>query len=122
MNNLTHFEIPAKDIKRAQKFYGGLFDWSFQMIEEMNYLMFQTTNADGKNAGSGGILERQNEKHTITNYFNVTSIDETAAKVTKLGGVIIVPKTPIPGMGWFTHFMDTEGNVIAIFQDDKNAK
>jgi predicted enzyme related to lactoylglutathione lyase len=122
MNNLTHFEIPAKDIKRAQKFYAGLFDWEFQLIEEMNYLMFQTKNAEGKNAGSGGILEPQNGMHVITNYINVVNIDESAAKVTRLGGKIIIPKSPVPGMGWFVHFMDTEGNAMALFQNDNSAK
>lgn len=122
MNNITHFEIPAKDMKRAQTFYAGLFDWQFQMIEGMNYLMFQTKNAEGRDAGSGGILEKQNEQHLVTNYVNVENIDTTAAKVEELGGKIIVPKTAVPGMGWMVHFLDTEGNLMALWQADQTAK
>lgn len=122
MNNLTHFEIPAESIERAQKFYSGLFDWEFNMMEEMNYLMIQTKDAEGNNSTSGGILEKQNEMHSVTNYINVENIDDVTAKIEELGGKIIVPKTAVPTMGYFVHFMDTEGNILAVWQNDSEAK
>jgi len=122
MNGLTHFEIPVNDIDKAKEFYSNLFDWEFNFIEEMNYLMFTTTSEDGKSKVGGGIFMKQNESHTITNYINVKSVDESAKKVEELGGKNVVPKTAVPGMGWFVHFTDIDGNLLALWESDSEAK
>lgn len=122
MNIITHVEIPAEDINRARKFYSGLFDWDSQLFEEMNYLMFQSRNEDGSAMVSGGILPRQVENHPVTNYVNVEDIDTTAKKIEELGGKVVTPKTAVPGMGWFLHFVDTEGNLLALWKNDAEAK
>ena len=56
MNGLTHFEIPVNDIDKAKEFYSNLFDWEFNFIEEMNYLMFTTKSEDGKSKVGGEFL------------------------------------------------------------------
>ena len=43
-------------------------------------------------------------------------------KIEKAGGKVLSPKMPIPGVGWFTLFADTEGNVHGLMQPDENAK
>lgn len=121
MNNVTHWEIPAKDVESIQKFYSQLFDWEFNFMEEMNYWMFQTKNAEGNNAGTGGIMKKENDNQTVTNYVNVKNIDEMISKVEKFGGKIVIPKTPVPTMGWFSHFIDIEGNLMGLWQSDTEA-
>ena len=37
-------------------------------------------------------------------------------KVEAEGGTVITPSTPIPGMGAFGYFTDSEGNVMGLFQ------
>jgi len=32
-----------------------------------------------------------------------------------------MPKTPVPGIGWFLYFKDTEGNILALWQHDPTA-
>ena len=34
MPTICHFEIPADDIPRAQKFYSELFDWKIEKYQE----------------------------------------------------------------------------------------
>jgi len=121
MNNLTHFEIPVDDVDKAKEFYSNLFDWEFNYMEEMNYLMFTGESEDGKSKTSGGIFKKTNESFTVTNYFTVKSLAESAKKVEELGGKIVVPKTPVPGMGWFVHFTDTDGNLLALWENDPEA-
>ncbi|MEE9450099.1 MAG: VOC family protein [Ignavibacteriaceae bacterium] len=121
MNTVTHFEIPSGDIQKTKEFYAGLFDWEFNFMEEMNYMMFTTQKEDGKLA-SGGILEKQNDQHHVTNYVTVENVDESAKKVEELGGKIVVEKMPVPGMGWFVHFIDIDGNLMALWQNDAEAK
>ena len=122
MNNLAHFEIPVDDVDKAKEFYSNLFDWEFNYMEEMNYLMFTGESEDGKSKMSGGIFKKPNESFTVTNYFTVKSLAESAEKVEELGGKIVVPKTPVPGMGWFVHFTDMDGNLLALWENDSEAK
>ena len=37
----------------------------------------------------------------ITNFIDVKSVGEYSSKVEKLGGKVIVPKTAVPGMGYY---------------------
>ena len=122
MNVLTHFEIPVDNVNKAKEFYSNLFDWEFNYMEEMKYLMFNTESEDGKTKLSGGIFKKPNESFKVTNYFSVKNLDESAKKVEVLGGKIVVPKTPVPGMGWFVHFTDIDGNLLALWENDSKAK
>ena len=50
------------------------------------------------------------------------TVDEFAKKIQSNGGKVIVPKMPIPGVGYFAQCLDTEGNIFGIIQMDQNAK
>ena len=39
----------------------------------------------------------------------------------KLGAKLMMPRRPVPGMGWFAQLSDTEGNVFALWQTDPKA-
>jgi predicted enzyme related to lactoylglutathione lyase len=49
-------------------------------------------------------------------YVQVVNADQTSAKVTKLGGKVIVPPTDIPTVGRFSIFTDTNGAALGILQ------
>jgi len=42
--------------------------------------------------------------------------------VEKFGGKVITPKTPVPGVGYFAMYKDTENNTFSIFEADQTAK
>jgi predicted enzyme related to lactoylglutathione lyase len=52
----------------------------------------------------------------------VANVDEFSKKVASSGGKVVMPKSPIPGVGWFATCQDTEGNIFGIIQEDRNAK
>ena len=68
------------------------------------------------------MMKRICPEHHITNYVDVKSVDEYPSKIESLGGKIIVPKTLVPGAGYFAACLDTEGNNFGIFEEDTNAK
>ena len=70
----------------------------------------------------GGMMKRQHPKHGITNYIGVPSVDQFTAKVLKLGGKVVMPKTAVPQMGYFAVCQDTENNVFALWEKDESAK
>lgn len=119
MPTIVHFEIPADDTERAKKFYIDLFGWKIEKTPEMDYWMITTS---GEKAVDGGMMKRQNPEEKITNYIDVPSIDEYAAKVEKLGGKVVVPKAAVPNYGYFAVCIDTENNAFALWQSDKSAK
>ena len=121
MASIVWFEIPADNVERAKKFYGELFGWKVEkMPGAMEYWHFDTGGGD--DTPDGGVMKRQPGQTGITTYFSVPSVDEFVGKVQKLGGKIYMPKTPVPQMGYFAVCQDTENNVFALWQMDKNAK
>ena len=120
-HTIVHFEIPADDVERAKAFYGGLFGWEFSTMPEFpGYWTFLT--GDPQADAGGGLMARQSpEQVGLVNYFGVESVVDALAKVEKLGGKLAMPKTPVPGMGWFAEVFDPEGNLLAFFESDASA-
>jgi len=122
MSSIVWFEIPADDVERAKSFYGELFGWKIEKFPSpMEYWHIDTGGSD--DAPDGGLLKRhQAQPQGITNYIGVTSVDESAAKVEKLGGKICLPKTAVPQMGYFAICQDSENNVFALWERNGDAK
>jgi uncharacterized protein len=126
-HTVVHFEIPADDPERAVKFYRELFGWEIkQMGGPMDYWLVETVPTDGegmptRQGVNGGLMRRMMPGQTPVNYIAVEDVDEFARKAQQLGAKSIMPKTPVPGMGWFAQLKDPEGNVFAIWQHDMAA-
>jgi hypothetical protein len=121
--NVVWFEIPVDDMNRSKRFYSELFGWKFSGMPGApgNYHMMDTGGADA--SPDGGMLQRQNEGHRgILTYFLVESVDAAVAKAQSLGGTLCMPKTPVPGKGWFAICIDTEGNQFAVWEPQENPK
>ena len=127
MPRVVHFEIHAGDPERAINFYQNLFDWSFQKWEgPMPYWMV-ITGPDGQPGINGGLLPRQGEidGQAVIAYVctvDVADIDGLTRKAESAGGQVVVPKMPIPGVGWLVYCKDTEGNIFGMLQADPEAK
>ena len=122
MPTIVHFEIPTDDLQRAKTFYGELFGWRIERFPgPMDYWMITTTDPEGNKALEGGMMARQHPEHAITNYIDVPSVEEHSAKVEQLGGKVVVPKTAVPGIGFFAVCLDTEKNTFAIWETDESA-
>jgi uncharacterized protein len=126
MPTIVHFEIPADDAERSRKFYSDLFGWKIEkwpgMESGMEYWTINTTDNEGGKAVGGGMMKRQNPQQGITNFIDVTSVDEYSAKVQSLGGKIVAPKQAVPTMGFFAVCLDTENNTFGIWETNQNAK
>ena len=109
------FEIPADDIKRAQSFYSKLFGWKIKPIPGMaDYWHIDTGGPDER--PDGGMMVRKHPGQQITNYIFVPSVNKHLTKIKKLGGEVCLPKTEVPGMGFFAVCKDPENNTFAIWE------
>jgi len=52
----------------------------------------------------------------------IEDFDAVAAKITKLGGIVALPKFAVPGTCWQGYFLDTEGNTFGIYEVDAKAQ
>ncbi len=119
--SIVWFEIPADNIERARSFYSSLFGWKIEKFPGMSdYWHIDTGGSD--DSPDGGMLTRKQPQQPITNYINVASVNEAAAKVEKLGGKVCMPKTAVPQMGYFAICQDTENNMFALWERNEGAK
>ena len=127
MPRVVHFEIHAGDPARAINFYEKIFGWTFQKWEgPMEYWLVNTGPAEQPGI-NGGLMPRRGELdgQAVIAYVctvDVAAIDESLATVVANGGTVVVPKMPLPGMGWLVYCKDTEGNIFGMMQNDPNAK
>jgi len=125
MDKVVHFEIPVDDRDRAKEFYSSIFDWDLgdsDMGGGNIYTMAGTVATDEKmqpketGAINGGLMDRTSDLSVPVITIGVDSIDDSLKKVEAGGGSTITPRTPIPNMGAFAYFRDTEGNVIGLWE------
>jgi predicted enzyme related to lactoylglutathione lyase len=129
MPRVIHFEIHAEQPERALQFYTSLFGWKFQKWEGPMPYWLITTGAPGSPGIDGGMILRQGpapaEKQAVNAYvctIDTPNLDTFTTQAEKLGGKIVVPKMPIPGVGWLAYATDTEGNIFGMMQNDPSAK
>ncbi len=126
MNKVSHFEIPYEDQERAQKFYEEVFGWQITKFSDEGYYLAFTTKSDPNTmmpselgAINGGLLKRDSTAKYPLLVIDVPNIDDHIKKIEDAGGELIMPKVSVGDSGFFARVADTEGNVIAIWQQPK---
>jgi predicted enzyme related to lactoylglutathione lyase len=115
---LSWFEIPALDFARARSFYEKLFGVSLTEgiagPNIMGVFPYDRDKASGGCIMKGPFLTPTNDGVIV--YLNAgESLDEALNRVPASGGEVVFPKTPVPGIGFFAHIKDTEGNRVGLF-------
>ena len=114
---VVHYEFPSEDADRAQRFWSGLFGWTFQDsgMPGMDYRMAQASDR------AAAAVYRADDRTGHPNfYFATEDIDASRAKVVELGGEAN-EKGAVPGHGWFASCSDSEGNAFHLWQQDSSA-
>jgi predicted enzyme related to lactoylglutathione lyase len=123
MPNLAYFEVPVEDLNRAKMFYRELLNWEFARAENpdirMEYWMITTGPDEEGTINRGGMYQRPVPMTGIITYARVEDLDKALARVEKLGGRIIMPKMSIDMVGCMAHILDSEGNLIALWEPEQ---
>jgi uncharacterized protein len=116
-NAINWFEIPVTDFTRAKKFYETLYGAEIMEMPFPNG-KYGMLPADMQNGVGGGIVQGEgfepSEKGTIVYLNGGDDLSVALSKVEDAGGKILMPKTSIGGNGFMAHFLDTEGNRVAL--------
>ena len=131
MNPVVHFEIPYDDPARAAQFYTQAFGWQTEALGEQmgNYVRVTTTaTVDGRpttpGAINGGFFPKRPDwpsPHPSV-VIAVDDIDGAMKEVQRAGGQVLGEPMPIPGVGRYVAFMDSEGNRVSMLQPEPRAK
>jgi predicted enzyme related to lactoylglutathione lyase len=110
---IVHIELASSDPKATGKFLGDLFGWKIETDPNFDYVMFSSQ----ENVGGGlpSVSETMKEGEILV-HVQTDSIETSLARVTELGGQVLVGKTEIPGIGWFAIFNDPSGVKLALYQ------
>ena len=115
-----HIEFLSGDRTRSKRFYGSVFGWTFEDIPGADYVNVKTSE-DGIEAGIGGLAQATGQAPAAPNglvaYLLAPDMDATLAAIEHAGGVVVIPRTNVMGMGEFAHFRDPDGNLIGLWRD-----
>jgi predicted enzyme related to lactoylglutathione lyase len=115
-------DLIQPDLDRTMAFYGGLFDWSFEIrTPEGAPTRYAYASLDGLLvAGVGGPPAGDAEASGWTTYVWVDSADATAAAAVANGGTVLVPPVDIPASGRVAVCADPSGAVFGLWQAAEN--
>jgi hypothetical protein len=110
-------ELMTGDPAAAAAFYGPLFGWRIETVDMGGgpYHLLKV----GETA-IGGIMKTPAEAGPMPPawgcYVTVEQVDATVARVTALGGKVVVPAMDIPGVGRMAVIADPQGATLSVMQ------
>jgi len=107
-------DLVTDNVEAAQKFYGSMFGWTFQTMN--NYII-----ASNDERPLCGLLQRPrpadgSAKPRWFGYLSVSSVAKTERAVTQAGGRVLAPPQNFPERGEQAVFADPEGAVFGVMK------
>ncbi|PWQ93312.1 VOC family protein [Leucothrix pacifica] len=111
------FDIPVTDMERAKQFYSEVFDFDFQDMD-MNGMKMAMIGGEETDT-CGMLVQGEGYEPSAAGqvvYFGSDDLAPVLARAVERGSEVHVPKTNIgDGMGYFSLFLDSEGNRIGLY-------
>ena len=118
----TWFEIPVRHLAAAQQFYEALLGHAMRGSEDLggdSMVVFAH-----EKPGAGGCLVCRPDHAAVTGgtlvYLDSTpGVQPALDRAVAAGGKVLTPRTLIaPGIGYFAHVQDPEGNIVGLHAPD----
>jgi predicted enzyme related to lactoylglutathione lyase len=122
MNPVVYFEIPVLDLTRASDFYSKVFETTLTKDNVDGYQMAFFESSDQSFGATGALVVGDvyiPSHQGCFLYFGVESIDETVARALEHGGSVLYPKKSNGDLGFVAEIQDSEGNRIALHEENK---
>ncbi len=122
-NAITWFEIPVHNLDRAQAFYEAMLGTTLHR-EVMGPSQGAVFPYNQQAEGVGGALMCGPTAPVVANggtlvYLDASpSLDAALQRAVAHGGTVALPKQALPpGMGFFAHITDLDGNRVGLHAD-----
>jgi predicted enzyme related to lactoylglutathione lyase len=125
LQSVAHFAINADDVEASRAFYAAVFDWRFEAWGPPDF--FKILTADGHQPGPIGALQRRRDLAAgmpTTGFECTVAVDDVDAvldAVRSHGGMVLMEKTTITGVGDLVFFADPSGNVCGAMRYHSDA-
>jgi uncharacterized protein len=118
-NAINWFEIPVRDIERAQAFYEKMLGKSLRRETMSSCSVLAVIPYDQPGVGGALLAGREAPQPAAQGtlvYLNAEpSLDAAIERAVSAGGRVAMPRVELPdGMGCFAHVLDTEGNRVGL--------
>ena len=115
-NAVNWFELPASNFDRAVDFYTNILGAEMHRANMMGTDMAFFPHGE---QGAGGAVVfgegyEPTDKGAVVYLNGGEDLAAPLSKVESAGGKVILPKTAIGENGYIAHFIDTEGNRVAL--------
>lgn len=123
---IAHLAINADDTTAARRFYAACFDWRFEPWGPPDF--FHVLRADGSRPGPIAALQPRRElvagRRTVgfEATVAVADVDAVAEAAVAAGGVVLMPRTTIAGVGDLVFVQDPSGNAVGAMRYDRTAE
>ena len=117
---VAFFEIPAENFERAVEFYESILGVQLYAVDCETEKMAFFPEENGKCPGAiSWANDFRPSKDGVLINFQVGNMETAMSAIEKNGGKIIQPKTKIEadGRGYFSLFIDSEGNRVGLYSD-----
>jgi hypothetical protein len=120
---VSHFEIPARDLERAARFYREVFGWSIEPLAWEGHPYYKVGGSaipqeGGREGIDGGLTAAGQgiEQPLLMIRISGINLDACLRKIEEAGGRIELPATAVGNMGAWARFRDPEGNLLGLWQ------
>ncbi len=96
-NGVCYVELVTTDVSALSELYSAVYGWRFEPVPELGGAVVARL-PDGSRCGIRSPLHDQ-EKPTVRTYLQVSDIEDAVAQAERLGAVVALPPTEIPGEG-----------------------
>ena len=112
------YELTTPDVDAARKFYPPITGWGTQQFDK-DYTMWTTSGVPFAGIFRlGPEMRQQGIPPNWMPYIEAGNVDDTARKVTSLGGTVVVPPSDIPGTGRFAVVRDPQGATFGLYKSN----
>ena len=119
-NVINWFEIPASNFERACDFYSKVLGGTVQVMEggenplKMGFLPGHEAQGEVGGAVVAGEGYAPSAEGSVVYLNGGNDLTESLSRVEDAGGKVLFPKTNIGENGFIAHFIDSEGNRVAL--------
>jgi predicted enzyme related to lactoylglutathione lyase len=117
-NVINWFEIPAKNFEKACDFYSKVLGGDIHKLDTPNGGKMGFFPGGMANSVGGAIVKAEgyepSQKGSVVYLNGGNDLSDPLSRVEKAGGKVVMPKTSIGENGFMAHFIDTEGNRVAL--------
>jgi len=119
---MVHFELNSPDSGKSVEFFKKVFNWDINAWEGPEEYHIVTTGPEVTPGINGAIMPSADGAPGTVNTLQVDDIDATLEAITGAGGEIVVPKHPVPSIGWNAYCKDPAGVLFGVHQFDLEAR